>query len=480
MPGVPRLSAEQAHAAASIASSGRRLDVLVGAAGTGKTRALFALRAAWEQTHGAGSVIGLAPSATAAAELSAALRIGADTVAKWIHESHPDTASGPTWHLRAGQLVIVDEAAMVATTHLDALAAQATAAGAKLILVGDHHQLGAIDAGGAFALLATEGHAVELDQTHRFTEAWEAGATRALRVGEPAALDAYAAHGRLHDGPNEVMVEAAYRAWATDTRAGLRSLLLAHDRDTVSALNRRARADRIRAGQVEPTSEVRLQDGSEAGRGDVITTRRNNRRLVHPDGGYVRNGDRWQITATHPDGSLDAVPAARADDTAGSAAAIRLPAEYVRDHVELGYAVTIHRAQGQTVDTAHLIAAPGLTREALYVGMTRGRHANHAYSATESTEHHDTGPDGPILTGRQILNQIMATSGSQPSAIATLRVRHDRAGALSGLIASNTALASEVERLIRTRRAALHGSPRPHNRRFHPAPPPPQREGPGR
>lgn len=423
-PGSPRLSAEQARAGATIAASARRLDVLIGPAGTGKTRALCALRAAWEHAHGTGTVIGLAPSAAAAAVLGAAVGTGADTLAKWIHESNPGTASGSPWRLQPGQLVIVDEAAMAPTAQLDALVAQATAAGAKVVLVGDHCQLGAVDAGGAFALLVGEGHAVELEELHRFTEEWEARATRGLRIGDPAALDTYANHGRLHDGTREAMTERAYRAWEADIAAGRSSLLLAADRDTVTALNRRARADRIRAGLSDPRVEVALHDGTTAGTGDLITTRRNERRLHHPDGGHVRNGDRWQIARVHTDGSLDAIPHTCSEQRPSPGSVVRLPANYVRDHVELGYASTVHRAQGATADTAHLLVREGMNREALYVGLTRGRHTNHVYVATETP-----GPEPHIVadapTGRQILEEVLRSPGAETSATTALRRRQD-------------------------------------------------------
>jgi conjugative relaxase-like TrwC/TraI family protein len=433
VPGRPRLSAEQADAAAAIAGSARRLDVLVGPAGAGKTRALCALRAGWEYAHGAGSVIGLAPSAAAAAVLGTSVGIGADTLAKWILQSDPNTAI-PTgippgsatagdepWRLRAGQMVIVDEAAMAPTAHLDALLGQASAAGAKVVLVGDHCQLGAVETGGAFALLAGEGNAVELEQLHRFTHEWEAHATRALRIGDPAVLDTYTAHGRLHDGPQEAMTERAYRAWATDIATGRDSLLLAPDRDTVTALNRRARGDRIRACLSDSSNEVALHDGTAAGAGDLITTRRNNRCLTRPDGGHVRNGDRWQIGAVHPDGSLDAIPDGPSDPRPARGVAVRLPADYVRDHVELGYATTIHRAQGATADTAHLVAREGMTREALYVGLTRGRHANYAYVVTDlAGVEHGAGDKPP---GRQVLEAVLRSSASETAATSVLRHR---------------------------------------------------------
>ncbi len=431
MPGTRRISAEQLAAATTIIASARRLDVLVGPAGSGKTTTLALVRGAWEYAHGAGSVIGLAPSATAAAQLGLALRIPAETVAKWIHHSQPgvvsgsaaDTgagaAAGERWRFRAGQLVLIDEAAMTATTDLDHLITQAGAAGAKVVLIGDHAQLGAVDAGGAFALLAGEGHTVELDTLHRFTHVWEATATRQLRVGDPACLDAYTAHGRLHDGPTEAMIEAAYRAWATDITAGRHSLLLASDHATVTALNTRARTDRVRAGYVDLGREVRLHDGTSAAQGDVVFTRRNQRHLQRPGGGYVRNGDQWHVIAVHHDGALDVAPTASAGGSAQGL--VRLPAHYVRDHVELGYASTIHRAQGATADSGHLIADARMSREALYVGLTRGRHANHAYIATDAAAAEHVPTDD--LTARQILEAVLRSPSSDTSAMSAWRRR---------------------------------------------------------
>jgi ATP-dependent exoDNAse (exonuclease V) alpha subunit len=394
-------------------------------------------------------VVGLAPSAAAAAVLGASVGIGADSLAKWIHEADPHTAGAQPWRLQAGQLVILDEAAMAPTAHLDSLLAQAMAAGAKVVLVGDHAQLGAVDAGGVFALLAGEGHAVELEQLHRFTEGWEAYATRGLRVGDPAVLDTYTAHGRLQDGPTEAMTERAYRAWAADIAAGRRSLLLAADRDTVTALNRRARADRVRVGLSDPSVEVALADGTAAGAGDLITTRRNDRRLARPDGGHVRNGDHWQVAVIRPDGSLDAIPSAPQDRQprpAAGLATVRLPADYVRDHVELGYASTVHRAQGATADTSHLFVRPGMNREALYVGMTRGRHANHAYIATDTSDAEThRALDDP--TGRQILEAVLQAPAAETSATGVLRRRQaDHGLALSPAGSWPSRRAAEVTR----------------------------------
>lgn len=430
-----RPAPDQLGAANGIATSGRRLDVLVGPAGTGKTRTLAILTMAWQVTHGPGSVVGLAPSATAAAELALSLRIPCETTAKWLRQRE-EASTGAARALPAGTLVIVDEASMASTAHLDAVLRHVTDAGAKLLLVGDHHQLGAVEAGGAFALLADtaaeRGHAHTLAGLWRFQHRWEADATRALRAGDPAAvasaLDDYAAHDRLHEGDPDTVVESAYAAWRRDLAAGQDSLLIAADRATVTNLNLRARIDRLAAGDVNGP-EADLHDGTRCAAGDWITTRRNDRQLRVP-GGYVRNGDNWQVVAVHPDGSIDT--RSRYARTEAEGVVVRLPSHYVAEHVELGYATTVHRAQGATVDTAHTVVTTAMTRQSLYVAMTRGREANHAHIDTggRASSHHDAEAhlhEPQQLNGRQILERIVATDGTELSATATLRQRQDAA-----------------------------------------------------
>ena len=424
---VVPLSGDQAAAVSALATSGRRVDVLVGPAGAGKTTTLRALRAVWEATHGPGSVIALAPSASAAAELSAALGIACDTLAKWDHE----TSRGADWAPRSGQLLLVDEASLAGTILLDRVASQALAAGAKLLLIGDHHQLSAVDAGGAFGLLAREASAAELTALWRFRYRWEAEATRALRRGDLAALDAYVSRGRLHDGPAEAVMEAAYRASTAARQSGRRALLLAPDTATVAALNTRSRTDRIAAGEVE-LDGAHLHDGACAGVGDVVVTRRNERRLRSGSGAdsFVRNGDLWTVVARHQDGSLTVH---RAQSSAGGVGRVRLPAAYVQEHVELGYATTVHRAQGLTVDAAFAIVRPGMSRETAYVALTRGREANHAFVITDAPD-----PDCDRIapaerTGCAVLAAVLARSDADLSATETLHRRQDEAGSLARL-----------------------------------------------
>jgi hypothetical protein len=482
------LADDQVQAVVTIAASGRRVDVLVGPAGTGKTTTLRALRAAWETGHGHGSVIGLAPSATAAAELGSALTIGCENTAKWLHESvgpaaqeraailrlladrradaagradvaavrRIDTTAASLireqrrWQLRNGQLLIVDEASLAGTFTLDTLTAQATDAGAKVLLVGDHHQLTAVDAGGAFGLLASTGQASELTSLWRFRRRWEAQASRLLRHGDLAALDQYAAHQRISSGPAEAMLEAAYTDWQAALQAGRSAILLAADAHTVDALNSRAHDDRVTAGLVAPTG-VLAADQQTVCAGDRVVTRRNERRIQVPGQGHLRNGDLWTVTATHPDGSLTLSPASRhtTRNTTGGGDPVRIdvPASYVREHVELGYATTIHRAQGITVEQTHVLAAPGMTRQGLYVAMTRGRAANHLYVATDTVDPLcDDIPDpGTAHTARDILTQVLATDGTELSATQTMRQRQDQAASLARLAPIRATLLADAD-----------------------------------
>ena len=481
-----RLAPDQVAVVRQVVTSGRRIDVLVGPAGSGKTTTLRGVRRAWEHTYGRGSVIGLAPSAAAAAQLANSLRIGCENTAKWTYESSGkgairraavtarliqardaathaldlramrtiDTAldgqrrEAARWSLQAGQLVIVDEASLAGTPTLDAIVAQAGAAGAKVLLVGDHGQLSAVEAGGAFALLAERTRPARLTSLWRFSQPWEAAASLGLRDGDVRVLEDYDEHGRLHAGAAEAMLEDAYTAWANDLDAGTDAILLAPDARTVAALNARAHRDRVADGLVTPTG-VALLSGEHVGIGDRIVTRRNDRTLrPHAAGphGYVRNGDLWTITVIHPDGSLTATRTRSATRT--TSATVLLPARYVQHDVELGYASTTHRAQGITVDRAHVLAHPGMVRENLYVAMTRGRHANHIYVALDGVDPDcDDLPDAPTnRTGRDVLGAIIATTGAELSATAQIAAEQNAAESLHRLEPIRWTLLAEASR----------------------------------
>jgi ATP-dependent exoDNAse (exonuclease V) alpha subunit len=243
------LSLDQTTAITQIATSGRSLDVLVGPAGSGKTATMAGLRAVWEGHYGAGSVLGLAPSAAAAEVLADELGVDTENVAKWLHEHRQESdrlnriaqlraelrsrSASPRrrsllrrhlataeeevarWRLRRGQLVIVEEASLAGTLALDELVSAATDARAKVLLVGDQAQLSAVEAGGAFAALVADrgGSAPELSDVRRFHHEWEKRASVELRQGNDSAIGHYDHHDRITSGDRDQMLDAVYLAW---------------------------------------------------------------------------------------------------------------------------------------------------------------------------------------------------------------------------------------------------------------------------
>ncbi|WP_341358683.1 MobF family relaxase [Georgenia sp. M64] len=424
---------EQAAAITQILTSGRRLDLLVGPAGTGKSTAMAALAGAWTTAHGPGSVIGMAPSAAAAQVLAEDIGIGCENTAKWVHDHARGRAD-----FRPGQLVILDEATLASTRTLETIVTRAGEVGAKVVLVGDPAQLQSVDAGGAFNMLAQArgGDLAQLVEVRRFVHAWEKDASLALRDGDPAAIDAYAGHGRIVEGTTEAMTDAAYQAWQDDLAAGRSSILVTEAAESVRQLNERARAERIQQGLTATGREVRLRDEARASVGDVVITRRNDRRLRTGPGAWVRNGDRWTVTHVRHDGTLEV-------RRPGEGARVTLPAGYVGRYVDLGYAVTAHRAQGLTVDTAHVVVSALTTRENLYVSMTRGRLANTAYVALDQPDPLHATPAEADTSARTVLFGVLNHSGLELSAHQTITAEQESWTSIAQL-------AAEYETIVTT------------------------------
>ena len=432
-----RLSQQQRAAVESITTSGRRLDLLVGPAGAGKTTTMRALRAAWIAVHGRGSVIGLAPSATAAQALADDLGVACDNTAKWLYEyDHGRT------DLRSGQLVIIDEATLAGTTTLDRISGIAEAAGAKFLLVGDPHQLQSVEAGGAFALLVDRRtDAPELTDIHRFVNEWEKHASLALRRGEVEIISTYVRQKRIHEGLTDDMLDRAYEAWRADCRAGKSSILVTESSHAVRTLNERARAERLLDAGAVNGREVLLADGNRASIGDHIITRRNDRALRTSRGGWVKNGDRWQVVDVRRDGSM---LVDRLDPRYEGKAV--LPAEYVAEYVDLGYAVTAHRAQGITVDTSHVVVTPSTTRENLYVSMSRGRESNVAYVALDQPDDSHATPEPDDVTAHTVLFGVLNHSGASLSAHQTMEAEYAIHGGIDRLAAELETIAADAQR----------------------------------
>ncbi len=415
-----RLNSGQVALVRAMATSGLALQVAIAPAGSGKTTAMQALTAAW---HGAGGqVIGLAPSAAAAAGLGAQTGATAHTLATltWAlaHDEIPDWARD----ISDRTLVIIDEAAMAATLDLDRAVTYLTGRGASLRLIGDDQQLAAIGAGGVLRDITATHGALELRDVVRFTDPAEAAASLALRDGHREATAFYADHDRIHVGDLDTLTDDTFTGWLRDTAAGLDAIMIAPTRDLVRELNQRARAHRV-SEQPAPAGapHVTLADGTTGSVGDLIITRVNDRRLSYGRRDWVKNGDRFTIAGVRGDGSLDAVHV-------GSGRTVTLPAAYVRDAVDLGYAATVHTVQGVTVDTMHGVATGEMTRQQLYTMLTRGRRANHIYldSAVSGDPEHVLRPAYlHPLSPTDLLHDLITRDGTPRSATTLQRESDD-------------------------------------------------------
>ena len=313
---------------------------------------------------------------------------------------------------------------MADTFSLDTAVQFAIDRGASVRLIGDDQQLAAIGAGGVLRDIKNIHGALQLTELHRFTDPAEAQASLALREGDPSALGFYLDHGRVHVGDLAKITEDAFTAWISDRAVGLDAIMLAPTRELVAELNRRARDHRLDgapAGQ-----EVRLGDGNRASVGDMIITRANDRRLRLSATDWVKNGDRWTITHVDRSGGLT-VRHSR------SQLKCQLPADYVTTSTGLGYATTIHGAQGVSADTMHGLLTGQESRQQLYTMLTRGRHANHLYLQVvgDGDPHSLIRPDTiSPRTPTETLQQILARDEAPVSASTMLRELNDPAARL--------------------------------------------------
>ncbi|RUP70513.1 hypothetical protein D8M41_11295 [Rothia sp. HSID18069] len=377
------LPAGQEAMARAFATSDKLLVVGIGAAGAGKTSST---RLAVDAIEASGNrVIGMAPTAAAAAVMRSEMRITADTVDKILTDWQTGKASVD---VRPGDVLLVDEAGMIATPKMEKIITLAQERGALVRALGDYRQLSAVGSGGALRLVDREIGAVHLDELFRFKNPEEAAATLALRepplVGTDKPFEWYKENNRVVAGDTDAMIEDVFRKYSADVTAGKQSIMIASTNEAVTKLNDLAQAHAIEHGQVSTgAGAVALHNSSRAHVGDTIVTRQNARRLIVNSGqDFVKNGDLWRVTDLHDDGRITAQHIQHGGK-------VTLPAHYVEQSVELGYASTIHRAQGSTVDTAHALVDASTDRAGAYVALTRGRENNQLYVSLADGEKRD-------------------------------------------------------------------------------------------
>ena len=412
------LPAGQEAMAREFATSDKLLVVGIGAAGAGKTSST---RLAVDAIEASGNrVIGMAPTAAAAAVMRSEMRINADTVDKILTDWQSGKAS---MDVRPGDVLLVDEAGMIATPKMEKILTLAQERGALVRALGDYRQLSSVGSGGALRLVDREIGAVHLDELFRFKNPEEAAATLSLRepplVGTDKPFEWYKDNNRVVAGDADAMIEDVFRKYSADVTAGKQSIMIASTNETVIRLNDLAQAHAIEHGQVSTDAgAVALHNSSRAHLGDTIVTRKNARRLIVNSGqDFVKNGDLWRVTDLHDDGRITA-------QHTGHGGKVTLPAEYVQESVELGYAATIHRAQGSTVDTTHALVDASTDRAGAYVALTRGRENNQLYVTLADGEKRDdvldriTGAYERDLTVHETVDQLRAEHRNIASLIA--------------------------------------------------------------
>ena len=375
------LGADQAEAVRLLTTCGDRVAVMVGRAGTGKTHTFGTLRSVYEAAGY--TVIGLAPSARAARELEEGAGIASMTIARHLVEHR---------EIDATTVVVVDEAGMAGVRDLARVVDQVTRVGAKVLLVGDHHQLPEVAAGGGFrAALDTLGErVVELTENRRQLHAWEHAALDQLRHGDVAtAFAAYREHGRVVLTDDRVELHARAIADWQRLRGSGDTLMLAGTRAEAGQLNRTARHVLAEAGELDVDHEFEI-GGRMFAPGEQVILCRNHpgQRLEGGEVFAVDNGMRGTITS---------IDHAGIHVTVSSGEQIVLDRSYVEQGwVDYGYASTIHTVQGVTCDHVLVVGPAGLYREGIYVALSRARlsawiYATVAQAVELDSPHHATG-----------------------------------------------------------------------------------------
>jgi conjugative relaxase-like TrwC/TraI family protein len=410
--------------------SGGLVAAGVGPAGTGKTTSMKAVTAAWRASGR--QVIALAPSAVAAETLGEEIGAEARTLAsltyRWRGKMEYMGYAARTLPLsiEPGAMLLLDEAAMASTKDVAALVEIARDRGAVVRMVGDPAQLDAVESGGLMRLVASETNAPQLADVVRFgDDTAQARASIGIRFGEQDALQFHADKGWVHGGDREEMIAAAVADHFADTDGGRDGIVLASTVATVRELNTQIQNRHRDTGAAITRRLVDLADDLTAGRGDIVVTRTNNGNLrtkggTRP-GSRVQNGDRWRVEKVARDGSLTV-------RHLGHRGRVTLDADYVAGCTELGYAATIHRAQGITVDVSRTVVDEATNRRGLYVALSRGRAENHAYAVTDSpldveTEKPHLAPeiDDRLTTARGVLTAALARDDGHTTATEQLR-----------------------------------------------------------
>ncbi len=348
------LSPEQRGAFEHVTEA-RGISSVIGYAGTGKSAMLGLAREAWESAGY--TVHGAALSGIAAENLESGSGIASRTIASLEHQWGQGREL-----LTDKSILVIDEAGMIGTRQMERVITEAEKRGAKVVLVGDPQQLQAIEAGASFRSIAERHGAVEITTIRRQSEDWQRDATRQLATGRTdEALTAYQAAGHVHAADTrgqarEDLIDRWDRNRMADPDAS--RIILTHTNDEVRELNEAARGRMRAASLLGEDVGLTVERGERSfASGDRVMFLKNERSLE------VKNGTLGTVEQVS-----QIAMRVRTDDGRSIAFDLR---DYA--HIDHGYAATIHKAQGMTVDSVHVLATPGLDRHAAYVALSRHR-----------------------------------------------------------------------------------------------------------
>ncbi|WP_051086626.1 AAA family ATPase [Methylobacterium sp. WSM2598] len=354
--GLSRLGAQQQKAVEHILGA-EGLACIVGYAGAGKSTALGVAREGWEKAGF--RVRGAALSGIAVDALQKGSQIDSATIHSLLNQWEKGHDK-----LTAKDVLVLDEAGMVGSRQMERVLGAARQAGAKVVLVGDPEQLQAIEAGGAFRSIADRFGAARIEEVRRQTHEWQRDATREMASGRTVeALARYESAGMVHahdtkDDAKAALIGRWAEARKTDPHAS--QIILAYTKADVRDLNERARQTRRDAGELGTDRRLRTNQGNRTfATGDRIYFLKNDRKLG------VRNGSLGTIARLHGDSVTVRMDGANAPLITFSLS------EYA--DIDHGYAATVHKSQGVTVDRTHLFATRHMDRHSAYVGMSRHR-----------------------------------------------------------------------------------------------------------
>ncbi|MGW6412182.1 MobF family relaxase [Streptomyces vinaceus] len=432
---------DQAQVVRGVLGDSRKVSVIEGPAGAGKSFATGVVAEAWQQ-HTGGRVIGLGPSAVAAEVLGEeGIELRENTTRFLMYAQGIGSRDAVAkFQLQAGDLVVLDEAGMASTDHIARVSQLCEDAGAKLILIGDQEQLQAVEAGGLFRTMVEDGPHYSLDNVRRFREQtgevreWEAQASLALRRGDANALTAYDRHGRIQGGTLEAMTAAVVQAYVADSVAQRESVVITTTNSRATEVSREIRSQLVRYGLVEEAGTP-LADDNRAGVGDLIQARNNDPQLRDDEGRLVLNRRVYRVTGVGEDGALTArrVAGRNEDGTERLAGTVTLPAAYVERDVALAYAGTVNAVQGRTVGYGgYLLVEEGMSRQQMYPGMTRAQRLNRAFAVSEvpANEHRVEGLSADPMS---MMQGALERDGGELSALQELRESQDWAESLPAL-----------------------------------------------